>query len=94
MELTTRYMGLELRNPLVVSASPLTMDLENVRACEAHGAGAVVLRSLYEEQIVNELEGRLDMIPVRPKVLLDTIPVRPRDRLDQQSDWFISLIAA
>lgn len=60
MELTTRYMGLELRNPLVVSASPLTMDLENVRACEAHGAGAVVLRSLYEEQIVNELEGRLD----------------------------------
>ena len=60
MELTTRYMGLELKNPLVVSASPLTMDLENLRACEAHGAGAVVLRSLYEEQIVNELEGRLD----------------------------------
>jgi len=60
MELTTRYMGLDLKNPLVVSASPLTMDIENVRACEAHGAGAVVLRSLYEEQIVNELEGRLD----------------------------------
>jgi len=60
MELKTRYMGLELKNPLVVSASPLTMDIENVRACEAHGAGAVVLRSLYEEQIVNELQGRLD----------------------------------
>ena len=60
MDLKTRYMGIELKNPLVVSASPLTMDLENMRACEAHGAGAVVLRSLYEEQIVNELEGRLD----------------------------------
>ncbi len=60
MELKTRYMGLELKNPLVVSSSPLSMDMENLRACEAHGAGAVVLRSLYEEQIVNELEGRLD----------------------------------
>lgn len=60
MDLKTRYMGLELNNPLVVSASPLTMDLENLRACEAQGAGAVVLRSLFEEQIVNELEGRMD----------------------------------
>ncbi len=61
MDLTTKYMGLTLKNPLVVSSSPITMDLENLRACEAHGAGAAVLRSLYEEQISNELEGRLDL---------------------------------
>lgn len=60
MDLTTKYMGLTLKNPLVVSSSPLTMDLENLRACESHGASAVVLRSLYEEQIRNEMEDRLD----------------------------------
>ncbi len=60
MDLKTRYMGLTLKNPLVVSSSPMTMDIENLRACEAHGAAAAVLRSLFEEQITNEMEGRLD----------------------------------
>lgn len=60
MNLSTRYLGLDLRNPLVVSASPLTNNIENIRTCERHGIGAVVLRSLFEEQINDELESRLD----------------------------------
>ncbi len=60
MDLKTNYMGLELKNPLVVSASPLSMDVDNLRAFEAHGASAVVLRSLYEVQITGEMEGKLD----------------------------------
>lgn len=60
MDLKTDFMGLELKNPLVVSSSPLSMNTDNLRACESHGASAAVLRSLYEEQIVSEMEGKLD----------------------------------
>lgn len=54
MDLTTRYMGLHLRNPLIASASPLNADLATLRALEDYGAGAVVLPSLFEEQVVAE----------------------------------------
>ncbi len=54
VDLTTRYLGLELRNPLVVSASPLSDDLQALQELEAAGASAVVMRSLFEEQIEEE----------------------------------------
>jgi dihydroorotate dehydrogenase (fumarate) len=55
MDLRTRYMGLELRSPLVASASPLNADLDNVRRLEECGAAAVVLPSIFEEQIEAEM---------------------------------------
>ncbi|HTS69077.1 MAG TPA: dihydroorotate dehydrogenase-like protein, partial [Terriglobia bacterium] len=51
IDLTTKYLGLNLKNPLVVSASPLSEDLGNIRRMEDAGAAAVVLPSLFEEQI-------------------------------------------
>lgn len=54
MNLTTRYLGLPLRNPLIASASPLTGELATLRALEDHGAAAVVLPSLFEEQLYAE----------------------------------------
>ncbi len=54
MDLTTNYMGLTLRSPLVASASPLNADLGNIRALEDAGAGAVVLPSIFAEQIEAE----------------------------------------
>src|SRR6516164_7836540 len=51
MDLTTHYMGLRLKNPLVASASPLTADLGNIRHLEDSGAAAIVLPSIFEEQI-------------------------------------------
>ena len=54
MDLTTRYMGLDLKNPLVASASPLNADVGNIRRLEDAGAAAVVLPSLFEEQIEAE----------------------------------------
>ena len=54
MDLNTTYMGIELACPLVPSASPLSKDLDNVRKMEDAGAGAVVLWSLFEEQIQHE----------------------------------------
>ena len=50
-DLRTRYLGLELQSPLVASSSPLTGSLDGLRKLEAAGAGAVVLPSLFEEEI-------------------------------------------
>lgn len=53
-DLTTRWLGLNLHSPLVVGASPLTDDLDALKACVDAGAGAVVMHSLFEEQLVAE----------------------------------------
>lgn len=55
-DLTTDYLGLTLKNPLVVSASPLSETVENIQKMAEAGAGAIVLYSLFEEQI--EAQGR------------------------------------
>lgn len=52
VDLTTTYLGLTLKNPLVASASPLSHKIETVRQLEAAGVSAVVLYSLFEEQII------------------------------------------
>ncbi|MGD8625146.1 MAG: dihydroorotate dehydrogenase-like protein [Anaerolineae bacterium] len=55
-DLTTTYMGIELKNPIVPSASPLSAELDNIKRMEDAGAGAVTLHSLFEEQIETEAE--------------------------------------
>ncbi len=52
MDFTTSYVGLTLRSPLVPSASPLSEEIDNIRRMEEAGAAAVVLYSLFEEQLV------------------------------------------
>jgi dihydroorotate dehydrogenase (fumarate) len=54
VDLHTRYLGLELRSPLVASASPLTGSLDDLRRLQKAGAGAVVLPSLFQEQLTEE----------------------------------------
>lgn len=54
IDLTAEYLGLKLRSPLVVSASPLARDIANLQRMEEAGAAAVVLHSLFEEQITAE----------------------------------------
>jgi dihydroorotate dehydrogenase (fumarate) len=56
MDLSTTYLGLKLKNPLVVGASPLSREIDTLKALEDAGAAAVVLHSLFEEQIVHEQE--------------------------------------
>jgi dihydroorotate dehydrogenase (fumarate) len=51
MDLSTTYLGLKLRTPLVPSASPLSEDIDNIKRLEDAGASAVVLYSLFEEQL-------------------------------------------
>ncbi len=54
MDLSTTYLGLQLKNPLVPSSSPLMRNMGNIRQMEDAGAGAVVLHSLFEEQVTHE----------------------------------------
>jgi len=56
MNLTTHYMGFELKNPIVPSASPLTRNLDNIRRMEDAGAAAITMHSLFEEQIEFEAQ--------------------------------------
>ena len=51
MNLTTRYLGLNLKNPLVASSSPLSHNVDSIRRLEDAGVAAVVMYSLFEEQI-------------------------------------------
>ena len=55
-DLKTKYMGLELRNPVIVASSRLTKDIDGLKKLEDAGAGGLVLKSLFEEQIIMEKE--------------------------------------
>lgn len=56
IDLSASYLGLQLKNPLIASASPLCDSLDNIRRLEDHGIAAVVLPSLFEEQLMLESE--------------------------------------
>jgi dihydroorotate dehydrogenase (fumarate) len=54
MDLSTDYLGLKLTSPIVPSAGPLSQDIKNIKLMEDSGAGAVVIYSIFEEQIEQE----------------------------------------
>ncbi len=54
--LTTTYLGLKLKNPLVAGSSGFTDSIDKLKAIEKEGAGAVVLKSLFEEEIIHEMQ--------------------------------------
>jgi dihydroorotate dehydrogenase (fumarate) len=58
-DLSTHYLGLELKNPLIAGSSGLSRTVKGVKALEDNGAGAVVLKSIFEEEIVYEYEDML-----------------------------------
>ena len=54
IDLHTRYLGLELRSPIVASASPMGQKIDTILRMQEVGVGAVVLPSLFEEQVEHE----------------------------------------
>lgn len=60
IDLSCKYMGLNLRNPLIVGSSGLTSSIENLKTIDQKGAGAVVLKSIFEEQIKYESDKFLE----------------------------------
>ena len=58
--LEVEYMGLKLKSPIIVSSGPMTRDVESMMKCEKAGAGAVVIKSIFEEQIAKEASAAVD----------------------------------
>ena len=56
IDLTTKYMGFDLKNPLIASASPITNSIDGIKRLEDNGIAAVILHSLFEEQINHEMQ--------------------------------------
>jgi dihydroorotate dehydrogenase (fumarate) len=89
MDLSTRYMGLQLKNPLVASASPHNRDLDHIRRLEESGVAAIVLPSLFEEQIEAEIRRHetlttagLDSSPEAQSYFPDCHEPGPQEYLD------------
>lgn len=69
MDLTTSYLGLRIKNPIIVGSSTFTGTLDGIVNCAKAGAGAVVLKSLFEEQILSDIkkeEGYTDIYNSNP----------------------------
>lgn len=58
IDLSTSYMGLKLKNPVIIGSSGLTENVENIIKAEKYGAAAVVLKSLFEEQIMMDIDSQ------------------------------------
>ena len=60
IDLKTKYLGLELKNPIIVASSGLTNSVDSIKELADNGASAIVLKSLFEEQLINEGSHTLD----------------------------------
>ena len=79
MDLSTSYLGLALRNPLVASASPLSNTLDGVRRLADAGVGAVVLFSLFEEQVRQEAERNARLADMGTDSFAESLSYFPAD---------------
>ena len=59
IDLSTKYMGFKLKNPLIIASSGLTKSVAKIKEFEEKGAAAVVLKSIFEEQIMVEIDRTL-----------------------------------
>jgi dihydroorotate dehydrogenase (fumarate) len=67
--LNTSYMGMKLKNPIIVSSSGLTKSVSKIKQCEEKGAGAVILKSLFEEQFIVQVGSGTDAHHMNPEAL-------------------------
>src|SRR5512142_1087102 len=78
MDLSTNYLGLRLFNPFMPGASPMADSLDWVKRLEDAGAAAIVLRSLFEEQITREQEGLIHHMEVTEHAHAEAVSYFPR----------------
>lgn len=93
LDLTTTYMGIPLRNPIIVSSSGLTSDLSDIIDIEANGAGAIVLKSLFEEEIILEAQDNLTRMHASGFIYPETIEYFDFDEMGDPVADFLKLIS-
>ena len=94
MDLSTSYLGLPLRNPLVASASPLSRTVDDVRRLADGGVAAIVLYSLFEEQLRRESEENARLVDAGTESFAESLSYFPDDVADEAgARRYLSLLA-
>jgi len=86
MDLSTRYLGLTLRNPLVASASPLSNSVDGVKRLADAGVGAVVLYSLFEEQLRREAAENARLAEAGTEVFAEALSYFPAEAEEEAEE--------
>jgi dihydroorotate dehydrogenase (fumarate) len=94
VDLSTDYLGLQLRNPLVLAASPLTTELHNLQRFEEAGAAAAVMSSLFAEQIESHWRNVLGYRKLGPGETEDAVFYRELDEYNAGPDTYLRRIEA
>lgn len=90
--LATSYMGLKLKNPIIAASSGLTNSLENIKAIETNGAAAVVLKSLFEEEIIMEAQDNMNKMQSSGFIYPETIEYFDFDEMEDPVANYLKLI--
>jgi dihydroorotate dehydrogenase (fumarate) len=92
VDLSTQYLGMKLKNPIVVSSSPLTAELDTLQGLEDAGAAAVILPSLFEEQVELQNIGFRQVPPGNRELLPENLQFIPdMEGYNQGVDGYLSL---
>jgi len=91
--LTTKYLGLTLKNPLIAASSGLTDDCQKIKELEESGIGAVVVKSLFEEEIVMEMEANLNRMNSLSFVYPETMGFHEENYTPGATDKYLDLIS-
>lgn len=90
--LETTYLGLKLKNPVIAASSEMTGSVDDIKKIEAAGAGAVVLKSLFEEEIQMEMEQMKQQMTGRPYVYPETMDYMDEPVEEDQVRKYLRLI--
>ncbi len=93
VNLSTRYMGLKLKNPIVVASSGLTNSVEDIKEFAAKGAAAVVLKSIFEEEIRKELEKDMNTMTMNSFTYPETMDYYDNFAEDDSLTNYLKLIS-
>jgi len=92
VDLSTKYLGLELKNPIVASSSGLTGNIGHIRELEKNGVGAVVLKSLFEEDIEAELKKQQSNIVTSSSIYPEIFDAFSYDEMEDSVSKYLNLI--
>lgn len=93
IDLSTSYMGLKLKNPIIAASSGLTNSLQDIIDLEANGAAAVVIKSLFEEEIIMETQDNLNRMHASGFIYPETMEYFDFDEMDDPVANFLKLIS-
>jgi dihydroorotate dehydrogenase (fumarate) len=93
MDLSTTYLGPKLKNPLIAGSSGLTNKLEDLKRIEAQGAAAVVLKSIFEEEIVMELEETFSQMTSQGFIYPETMDYFDYEAIEDTLSSYLKLVS-